>query len=600
MKDDSDLEKATRMLDSFMPWVHGLAVCINGLSGKNKKLRKLIEKHGGEYIVTSPQTHPKMYSEDESGVFFSSFAEARNASFDLADSMKGYDWYLWADTDDILVAGDELQAVADQALESKNDQILFPYWYSIKLNSDNTFDHNCVQIEHMRERLIRPGVCKWVSRLHEIAVPKDDKYKMEVAVYAYLPKDGQECVWAHITERSIADENMNRNIRILELQAKEEEFKDPRTLLYMAKLYYDRNDEGDMDKALVIVERDYMAMSGWPEERGNALEMVANIYARKNDHRKAVEVFHKAIQEWPQHHSPYLGLAREYSELGMHDQSNFWLEVAVNMPAPTARTTIGNPWEIKITAASLKYNDCMRRNKIEEALYWLGIRNRLLGITDDPMVEALEESIETEKSAKNVLAYAQWLKKTGHTENISHLLKSLPYELGSEPFAHYIANDVQEPKVWDKKTIVYYASWGTTHFEKWSPLNLDQGIGGSERAVIELAREWVKKGYDVTVFGDPREDAGDYDGVHYRPWYEINWKDTFDTLILWRSPHLLDRDIKANRVFYDAHDVESQLNWPKERIEKIDGVFFKSQFHRRMIPKLPDEKAITIPNGITL
>ncbi len=106
-------------------------------------------------------------------------------------------------------------------------------------------------------------------------------------------------------------------------------------------------------------------------------------------------------------------------------------------------------------------------------------------------------------------------------------------------------------------------------------------------------------GYKVTVFGHPRENTGTYEGVEYRPWYEINWNDTFNVLILWRSPHLLDRDIKARRIYMDLHDVANQLDWSEPRMQKIDKVFFKSLFHRRMIPKLPDDKAVVISNGIS-
>lgn len=600
VKDDSECDEMERMLESFTPYVYTFVVAITGVSGKFDKLKKLILKYKGSYIITTPSTHPDIYATDENGVFFANFAQARNESFKLADTIRGADWYIWADKDDILVAGEELQAIADKALKDNLDQVMFPYWYSIRLKEDNTFDENDVQIEHLRERLMRPRMFKWISRLHEVSVPVDGNYKPRISVYNYSPKENQFCVWAHITSRELADQNMDRNLRILELQVKEENYKDPRTLFYLARVYFDRNKEDDRDKALLIITRDYLKMSGWPEERGNAWQLVGDIYASRGEHRQAIDAYHNAVKEWPSSHMPYLSLSREYAQIGLHDQATFWVDCALRMDPPHARTTIGNPMQIKYMAANLKYNDAIRRVNVKEAIYWLDIRNKFLGIKEDPMLDDLLEAQETEEAAKHVFEYAKWLKRTKKLKYITPLLESLPYELGSEPFAHYIANDIKEPKRWPKKSIVYYASWGQAHFEQWDPDGVEAGMGGSETAVVELAKRWVKMGYDVTVYGDPREKAGDFEGVHYRPYYEINWKDTFDTLILWRSPHLLDKDIKANRLFMDLHDVASQVEWTDTRMNKIDKVFFKSQFHRSMVPKLPDSKAVVISNGITL
>jgi len=117
--------------------------------------------------------------------------------------------------------------------------------------------------------------------------------------------------------------------------------------------------------------------------------------------------------------------------------------------------------------------------------------------------------------------------------------------------------------------------------------------------VIELAKRWAKKGYKVTVFGDPRENAGVYEGVEYRPWYECNlFNDQFNILVLWRSPHLLDKNIKAKKLYMDLHDVASNLDWTVERVARIDKVFFKSKYHRSMCPNIPDSKAVIISNGI--
>ena len=61
---------------------------------------------------------------------------------------------------------------------------------------------------------------------------------------------------------------------------------------------------------------------------------------------------------------------------------------------------------------------------------------------------------------------------------------------------------------------------------------------------------------------------------------------------------MLDREIKARKLFYDAHDIESSLNWSPERIGKVDGFFFKSQWHRSHVPQIPENKVHVVSNGI--
>lgn len=595
-KGDSEYELARRMLESFMPYCHGLVIAITKES-KSPKLSTLIHKYKGHVIITTPKTHPSIYTDGE----FTNFAEARNVTFQYADSLKGYDWYLWADVDDILIGGKELQSVANKALTLHVDSVLFTYWYAIRLKKDNTFSEQDIMIEHLKDRLLKPHIFKWVSRLHEVPVSKDDNYKPAYTAYAYDTKTNQTIAWAHLSNTKRFETNALRNIKILKLQLEEEKGKDPRTLSYLGKSYFDLNTP-ENDKEALKLFSSYLKLSGWAEERAVTWQYIGQIFVRQNDHQKAILAYHKAAEVFPNLHMTYLNLAKEYAEVKEYDKSHFWLDVAMKMDPPTTRTTIGNPLEIKWLAASLAYNEAQRKLDLDQAIYWLKIRLELgqHKEEDEGMLKTLEEAKLLNEAGKWVFNYAKWLKDTGHKDKVSKLLEALTPELGREAFVSYIANEVKEPKVWDKKSVAYYASWGADHFESWSPKSISKGIGGSERAVIELAKRWVKAGYDVTVFGDPQDDEGDYEGVHYRPWYEINWNDTFHTLILWRSPHLLDKEIKAYNLYMDLHDVASQIDWTDKRMERIDKVFFKSLYHRSMLPKLPDSKAVIISNGITL
>lgn len=155
-------------------------------------------------------------------------------------------------------------------------------------------------------------------------------------------------------------------------------------------------------------------------------------------------------------------------------------------------------------------------------------------------------------------------------------------------------------KKWSNKSLVYFASLGSTHFETWSPRNLENGIGGSETAVIELSRRFARDGFEVTVYGEPGQDTGVFEGVEYRRWDTVNWDDEFNIIILWRAPYLIDNIRSARKIFYDAHNVELNSDWNPDRINKLTTAFFKSQYHRAMVPNIPDAKATVISNGIEL
>ena len=133
---------------------------------------------------------------------------------------------------------------------------------------------------------------------------------------------------------------------------------------------------------------------------------------------------------------------------------------------------------------------------------------------------------------------------------------------------------------------------------RWSPETA--GFGGSEEAVIYLARGLTKIGWQVTVYNNcghrPLADAG----VIYRPFWEFNPRDKQDVVILWRPFTIpLDLKINADKLFVDVHDSFPDRTFTdRGRSAKISRFFFKSPFHRSQYPGLPDEKAVVIPNGI--
>lgn len=154
-------------------------------------------------------------------------------------------------------------------------------------------------------------------------------------------------------------------------------------------------------------------------------------------------------------------------------------------------------------------------------------------------------------------------------------------------------------KVWPNKSIVFYAGTSPYPPYDWSPLGLKTGLGGSEIAVINLAREWTKLGYKVTVFNRcPADQEGIYDGVEYLHYSKFNRYDTFDILIIWRFPWILYPKAKANQIWLELQEMLLADQVTKNKLVKYHKIFVKSQYHRNMMPEVDNSKICIIPNGV--
>lgn len=593
VKDNSEYNLFEKSLESFMPYFDGLYVAVTGPSGEHDKIHRLVKKYKGKSISTNPTTHPKIYSQKEDGTyFFSNFAEARQVSWDLID--KEYDYISWADTDDLLQGGNEIRNIVNNAKAQNIDMIYCTYNYA------NVFDEKGkvkeVVINHERERFINPRKYRWKSRLHEVLIPINP-HNVKVVQYTFDPKINQNLVWIHTADMAKSSQALKRNTEILEIQAKEENFQDPRTVFYLAKTYFDIGGDEKLKTADDYLDK-YLKVSGWSEEKSNAWEYKGLIAQRLNKPKEeALKYFLNANAEHPKNHTVNLRIANVYFEMGNDDLASFYLDLVEKVLGEhKSKATIGNPMEIKMIFTTLKYTQALRKGKLDEAVEWAKQRNEVVndGLLDNAIAEQNKQMV-----AKGFVNFATYLNKSGKYEDVLKLLQLAPEEYKEEQFLLQIANSLPA-KQWNKNSIVYFASWGAKHLELWNGNSIHKGIGGSESAVIYLSEEWVKQGYEVTVFCDTAK-TEIINGVLYVPYFLMNFNDEFETLILWRSPHLLDMPrFKAKRVWMDLHDIVDPMQWTPERIAKIDKVFFKSKWHRDNLTNLPENKAVIISNGVTL
>lgn len=142
---------------------------------------------------------------------------------------------------------------------------------------------------------------------------------------------------------------------------------------------------------------------------------------------------------------------------------------------------------------------------------------------------------------------------------------------------------------------------GPSH-EPFSPKSSEEGRGGSEEMVINMAKALAETN-EVTVWNRCLDDEGVYDGVTYKNYDEFDVTET-DIMIVWRSPqlylsHKLDK-VKGKKYLW-LHDTVPQLD-VLPYLFAYDGVFVLSEWHKsyyvQLCPPALRERFIVTRNAI--
>ncbi len=160
------------------------------------------------------------------------------------------------------------------------------------------------------------------------------------------------------------------------------------------------------------------------------------------------------------------------------------------------------------------------------------------------------------------------------------------------------------PKKWKDNEIAILCGPG---WEQWTPKSIKTGLGGSEEAIVYLSRELKKLGWKVTVYSNPGPDFGDHDGTDYLQWYDLNPKDDFNVLILWRNIGFTDFKPKSKFTMVWLHDVPNNPDFTDERVTQVNKIAPLSEYHKSLLrvskdgkfERMPEEKIFLTTNGIT-
>ncbi len=156
-----------------------------------------------------------------------------------------------------------------------------------------------------------------------------------------------------------------------------------------------------------------------------------------------------------------------------------------------------------------------------------------------------------------------------------------------------------------KKLVVFYVG---VQWEPWDETNLmSGGIGGSETAVIWMARGLSKLGYEVKIFGDPKEDhrdssLDDVEYIHCSKWQAFSRVHTIDFFISSRTVAPFHFPFTACHKYVWVHDIF--LNPDKGfdcRQLQVEAYLCLSDWHKQFFHShhgIPLDKIKITANGV--
>lgn len=515
------------------------------------------------------------------------FSWARNESFKLLKT----DWIVWFDTDDYVENPEKLKELIEA--HKSADIIYLPYYYdfdeTLPFNTIPELKANCIAL-HWRERLTKNnGNYKWVGNVHEtIDGAYANQIRTDVVSVIHNPNQTPE---ERIAKR---EASLMRNLEILEKEyEKDGDNTDPRSIYYLAVCYFSVKDYANCVKMSAL----HIELSGSDEDKFDSWRRIADCARAEEKLDAAIRAEFEAMKLLPDRPDSYLGLAESMINDGQYAKAIEWIQMGLTKPMPDTLKVI-DPTRYTIRALDMLSFAYLKNYQIEEAYNamkklkqlspeYSAVKEHYQGFED---IYYQEEFIKKVRWIYNYLEEHDKKKQKG-------LLDIIPANIAKDDRVFELRSSIAEPKTWDKDSVVIFCG---VSYEEWTPESIKTGgIGGSEEAVINMSNELTKMGKKVTVYNECGDKAGDYNGVEYKNYYEINFKDTFDTFISWRNP-LVMRHAHANRRWLWLHDVPDPRMYTKEILDNTDKILVLSNYHKSFLKFIPDDKFMVTSNGIDL
>lgn len=566
-----------------------LAIITEGNHPNLKRAVESVYKHVDGIFITTTKVNKPQWNDAKIHWSYTpwqeDFSKARN--FNLSQIPPSFTHLLWIDSDDVVINPEAIPQVVRQMEEKGLDAVFCDYNYDINEGGE-------VLIVHPRERIVRMGVYHWKAKLHETLIP--NRKVRTVFIKDFFVN--------HHPTKENKDNGLLRNLRILQKDYEDQRKAmvkgvvdeiDPRTEYYLARCLYDTHTDTGFKRAFQLFQ-DYLEHSGWDEERAFAWNYLGNIEYQFKKYDEAVVAYLSAIKERPEFPTWHINLARAYVALKDFGRAEHHIKVGISLKQPNTAMIL-TPLEDKKSSLFVLFQVFFYKKDFPQTL-------KAAQMLYD--IEPSEENARRIESVEKLQKWTHWMKNVaqmssemfekGQIDKVESLLKGLPDEVANTVMTDTLRAQYTRPNNWPEKSICYYAA---IDVHEWSPKSLKTGLGGSEQAIINLSKQWTKMGYKVVVYTNVGADEGVYDGVTYLNFFRFNPKDKFDIVVSWRNPHFVHKHVlDARLVLLDLHDVPETGEFDKELLSRVDYIMVKSDFHRSLLPAIPDGKFKIIGNGI--
>lgn len=558
VKDDSEIIELKRCVNSVKDYVGN--VYITGTNKPSHKIKKWCKKN--DFIYSYFQ-------------WVDDFSAARNFNNDQVKE----DIILWLDVDDVVNNPEELQTIEKMFTEGGLDWVSLEYKYAKD-------EYGNVIVRQPRVRLFRKGTGRWIRRIHETLVNtqliKGEELDSKLLIIDHETTDGRQ------------ESSTKRNLRILHTELEEQGDKvDPTTLYYLGETYF---AAGDYENSLKYFMQ-YLPLEQWEEAKYNALNDAAVCLTELGKYEEAINMYLLAIKIQPNWPLAYYQIADVYLRQGKYDKVVTWIRTGFTKKRPSSTQLFTNDLDYTLNPLGRLAYGLLYTGQYEEAHE---VAKQAYAI--NPKVPEVKEALSLTKDALEtenfVVSLLLTIDKVRTVDRLSArtIINSVPPILQEDYRIQEARKSLNPPRSWSDKSIVIYCGKSA---EQWAYPAIYTGIGGSEEAVINISQELANLGFEVTVYNSCGDEAGNYHGVEYVPYFHFDERDHFNTIISWRNPALfVEANLNATKKLLWLHDIAYPEQFSPQVFDAVDKVMFLSKWHRNNLPDLPDDKVFITNNGI--
>jgi glycosyltransferase involved in cell wall biosynthesis len=547
---DAEAEVLRRCLSNIAPYVDGIFLTI---TGQNKACEDVAE------MFNATVSHFE---------WINNFSAARN--FAMAQVPKDYDYWMWLDCDDVVRGAETLRETIEA--HPSVDAFIFNYLYY--------FDQwNNPVVVHMKTRVVRNDGCvEWRGAIHE------DFHNTRAVDAKFV--EGVEVL--HLTDDDRVEDSKARNV-IVAAQEAEVNPDDPRTYWNLGNAL---KASGKNEEAMEAMEK-FMATSESDEEKYIVRIRMAEIYTALGDKQKALETAQMAVGMRPMYPDGYKTVANILYDMGRLNEAKEHIMMSLQLEPPYHKIIVYNPRDYDLEPLRMLAKIYLEMSLPQLALEALKACAKIVP-KDEDLTQLIEKMEVESAKAESAMALAAELSELPDDE-LRAAFDEIDPAIVTHPSLCHLRNTRLIKEESSGKDLVFFCS----HTDRvWTPDSLAEGIGGSEEAIIHLSKRLAARGWNVTVYNNCGPKGLEFDGVKFRPYWEWNYRDKQDVVVLWRHPKMLDYEINADKVLVDMHDVVPTGEYNEKRVGNMTAALFKSECHRNLYPQIPDDKCVVIPNGI--